>query len=100
MKSVFSFVFAFFFSTSVYSSTQVFKNFKAEYPNAKSLFKCATCHSQGTDLNAYGQDLHQFNLVFKDIEALDSDGDTFSNLDEITAGTLPGDENSAPGTQP
>jgi hypothetical protein len=68
---------------------------------------CLTCHAKmpptKTDLNPYGVDVQKAaagrtvdSAVLKKIEKLDSDKDTFSNLDEIKAGTLPGDPKSKP----
>ncbi|MDR7418740.1 MAG: hypothetical protein QN178_07490 [Armatimonadota bacterium] len=67
---------------------------------------CLACHTTmpgtKTNLNPYGVDLQKaakgtFNeAAFKAIEALDSDKDTFKNIDELKAGTLPGDAKSKP----
>ena len=48
------------------------------------------------NLNPYGTDFGAANHDFGAIEAKDSDGDGFSNLDEIKAGTFPGDTNENP----
>lgn len=79
------------------------KMFVAKYPDAKAkLGKCSTCHTAALpkkdahDLNAYGTDLQKAmsadkkSFDFAKVEALDSDGDGVSNLDEIKAGTNPG----------
>jgi hypothetical protein len=66
---------------------------------------CAACHIGKTrKLNPYGLDLQKAmkqentkvmtGSVLKKVEGLDSDKDGKSNLDEIHAGTLPGDEKS------
>jgi hypothetical protein len=67
---------------------------------------CLACHTAmpGTkaNLNPYAADLQKTakgtfsNAVFKAIEGLDSDKDTFKNGDELKAGTLPGDPKSKP----
>jgi hypothetical protein len=68
---------------------------------------CLVCHSKmpptKTELNAYGKDVQKAaagkavdEKAFRAVEKLDSDKDTFNNLDEIKAGTLPGDPNSKP----
>ncbi len=76
---------------------------------AVSLPSCAYCH-EGTDpdapaWNAYGDDLAQaldgaafdeLDVALSDVADLDSDGDGFTNEEEIVAGTLPGDPDSAP----
>ena len=78
---------------------------------------CSTCHSFGRRTNVYGSDVksglreaigdssmqlteahvvEQFVASLKDVEELDSDGDGFSNMDEIAARTLPGDPDDHP----
>lgn len=80
------------------------KDLNAKYPTAKA--KCGTCHvaampkKDAADVNAFGKDMMAKALVdpkaakktfdFAKIEALDSDGDGKSNLDELKAGTNPG----------
>jgi hypothetical protein len=84
------------------------KQFIAAYPEAKAkLGKCTTCHTAAMpkkdswDLNAYGKDLYDrgFDKAtkkydFKKVEGLDSDGDGVKNIDEIKAGTNPGEKAS------
>lgn len=66
---------------------------------------CALCHTSasGTDgLNCYGKLLENKKVkksTLKSIESKDADGDGFSNIDEIKAGTLPGDKKSKPSTK-
>ena len=83
--------------------------FNTRYGTANTAIdSCGLCHPGGTktgggsapDLNLYGQDF--FNngasnsTSFAAIEGLDSDHDGFTNIDEITARTFPGDANSKP----
>jgi hypothetical protein len=86
--------------------------FKALYGTPKDgtdlakAMPCQACHTamppSKTNLNAYGADLQKAakgtitEAALKAIEKLDSDKDTFSNLVEIKAGTLPGDPKSKP----
>ena len=66
------------------------------------LDSCSTCHTTSQDadhLNPYGTDLRKANHDFGAIEGLDSDGDTFKNVDEIQVGTFPGDPNDNPNTK-
>ena len=66
------------------------------------LDSCNTCHTTTQDaqhLNPYGTDFHNSNHDFGAIEPKDSDGDGFSNIDEIHAGTFPGDPNDNPKTK-
>jgi uncharacterized membrane protein len=75
--------------------------------------KCMICHTSpnGGERNPYGKDLEaQITAANADdltvpmivaIENKDSDGDGFSNIEEIKAGALPGDPTSHPaGSQP
>lgn len=68
---------------------------------------CLTCHAKmppsKTELNPYGKDVQKAaagkavdDKVLHSIDKLDSDKDSFSNVDEIKAGTLPGDPTSKP----
>ena len=68
---------------------------------------CLACHDKmpptKTGLNAYGKDVQKAaagkaldEKILRAIEKLDSDKDGASNIDEIKAGTLPGDPNSKP----
>jgi hypothetical protein len=86
-------------------------NAKPEYLDAfnqkystrgSKLDSCNTCHTTTQDaqhLNPYGTDFHNSNRDFGAIEPKDSDGDGFSNIDEIHAGTFPGDPNDNPKTK-
>ncbi len=96
-------------STALLATMDNLKAFDAKYPEAKAkLGKCTTCHTvplpkkDAAPLNAYGKDL-QKTINPKDpkkapdfakVEQLDSDGDGVKNIDEIKAGTNPGDKNS------
>ncbi len=65
---------------------------------------CLVCHAKmppGKDMNPYGADLARQGKMraaaaFTAIEKLDSDKDGFTNIQEIAAGTLPGDPASKP----
>jgi len=85
------------------------KAFNEKYPDSKAkLGKCSTCHvkplpkKDDHESNAYGKDLKSTidpkdaakKLDFAKIEQKDSDGDGVKNIDEIKAGTNPGDKNS------
>lgn len=60
-------------------------------------FKCGICHinpkgrGERTD---YGNDFRAARRDFSKIETIDSDGDGVNNLEEILAGTNPGDASS------
>lgn len=63
---------------------------------------CATCHinpSGGGTRNPYGMAYGASGRDFASVEALDSDGDGFTNLEEINALTFPGDPADYPQTE-
>ena len=65
------------------------------------LDSCAICHTGsngGGSLNSYGRAYSVSGRNYASIETLDSDGDGFSNLDEIDALTFPGNPNDYPET--
>ena len=89
--------------------TKDFETFyKVDDKNALKKESCAVCHVSKTSFkyNAFGQDVKKiwaelkvkkFNAdVAKKLDELDSDKDGAKNIDEIKAGTLPGDEKSKP----
>jgi hypothetical protein len=59
---------------------------------------CVVCHTQasGGPLNVYGQDYFMHGNNVSAIALLDSDGDSFTNDEELIKGTFPGDSNSYP----
>ena len=60
---------------------------------------CITCHVNPDGkggINSYGNHYKAYGHNFAAIEALDSDGDGFSNIDEINVDTFPGDAGSRP----
>ena len=87
------------------------KNFKQVYPGKNpSVYSCKTCHKSAVgkkgDMNAYGLALQKLKAPadakklteadFRVIEKEDADLDGATNLDEINAGTNPGDPASVP----
>lgn len=92
----------------VQANKNVFNNFTKLYnvSNVSKLNKCETCMVSKTPpgtWNTYGSDLKKNSLIksnpmqaMKNIELLDSDGDTFINIDEIHNSTLPGDASDYP----
>lgn len=70
-------------------------------------YNCNVCHTTnaGPTRNPYGTAFQNaagatVQLRLQAIEGLDSDGDTFTNLQELQAGSLPGDPSSTPGAPP
>lgn len=75
---------------------------------------CELCHTQTPEFNSFGLDISSrmlpgesrplnnseyemgLSVVLPAIEGLDSDGDGVANIDEILAGTFPGDATSVP----
>ncbi|MDB2447267.1 hypothetical protein N9W79_01440 [bacterium] len=70
---------------------------KSENFDKLNKFKCGICHinprGRGTR-TPYGEDFRANRRDLLKIEALDSDKDGISNLNELIAGTNPGDSNS------
>lgn len=82
---------------------------------ATSLPACQLCHTTAPVRNSFGESVSQMLLTevsrpltqeqysggledaLKGVEGIDSDVDGHSNLDEILAGSLPGDSSSSPG---
>jgi len=59
---------------------------------------CVVCHGSNAGyLNPYGAAYRNSNDDFASIETQDSDGDGFSNLEEINALTFPGNPGDYPG---
>src|ERR1043166_5960304 len=95
------------FATSLLATMDDQKAFGTKYPDAKAkLAKCSTCHEKAMPKkedhanNPYGADLEKTVadpkaakkvIDFAKVEAMDSDGDGVKNIDEIKAGTNPGD---------
>jgi len=98
MKSLLVFGLVSLLSSSAFAMPAYVAKFKKAYPAAKALAKCTTCHigSSYEDRNDFGKDFANNGHDFKAIEGFDSDVDGFTNLAEITAGTLPGNRDSHP----
>jgi hypothetical protein len=79
-------------------------DFTAKYGSvAGTSYSCNICHTTTPALNSYGTDFastaipsHTARVFDAGLETRDSDGDTFSNLVEIRAGTFPGNSGSKP----
>jgi hypothetical protein len=78
---------------------------EAKYPKMVNsrIDSCTLCHTSAPSLNAYGSAYksHGRNTAaLTAIEALDSDGDGFTNLQEINALTFPGSASDKPAAGP
>ena len=77
--------------------------YDAQYQTAGSkLDSCNLCHPGGNtgQLNPYAAAFAASVHNFGSIESADSDGDGFTNIEEIAAGTFPGDPNDFPNAPP
>ena len=79
--------------------------FNAKYNTSGTrLDTCKVCHTTGANLNQYGMDmLKQTGTTeqrLANIELFDSDEDGFSNIDEISNLTFPGDFTDTPAATP
>ncbi len=85
-------------SNSASAKDSILTSFTSNYPatSGSALDSCSTCHTSVPALNAYGSALRTAGLNFGAIEGLDSDGDGFTNLQEIRALTNPGVASSRP----
>ena len=78
--------------------------FEAAYPEAVGtrIDSCSLCHftnSEGKwDENAFADEFEEADKSFIAIQNLDTDGDGFTNLQEIQAGTFPGVASDNPNT--
>jgi len=76
-------------------------SFNSTYGTAGTpLDSCSTCHTSVPALNSYGIAENNVNDNFQAVENLDSDGDGFTNIQEIRALTFPGDSSSHPAAPP
>jgi hypothetical protein len=87
------------------STPEYMSQFNAKYgTRGAKLDSCLTCHTQQSggveNVNSYGTDFGAANHDFGAIEGKDSDGDGFSNLDEIKADTFPGNKDDNPNSKP
>ena len=92
----------------VYANSSIKQMFTSQYDNQGSeLDKCTTCMrsaSSSVSWNQYGAalrndpDFNRNNVAqaLENIEEADSDGDGFSNIDEIRNSTFPGDSDDFP----
>ncbi len=85
--------------THTLATPGILKMFIAKYPSTEGsqLASCRTCHMpvQNTFLNSYAFALKNNGLDFSATEFADSDGDTVSNIDEISDNQLPGSQAQA-----
>ncbi len=81
----------------VLSRPEYMRSFKEFSDDIK---KCTLCHVQSSGyggLNPFGADFAKVKSLTPELMQLDSDSDKFSNIEEMKAGTMPGDPGSYPG---
>ena len=85
-------------SDTASATNGVLDDFTAAYLSTAgtALDNCSTCHTSVPALNSYGAALKAGGMNFAAIEGLDSDGDGFSNLQEIRNLTNPGNAGDRP----
>ena len=95
-------VFAGFALRVAYAKPGFMNSFNTTYPTSLLINNCMVCHAGSPpdedNLNRYGNDFDNNHHNFGSIESRDSDRDGYSNIAEISAGTLPGDSTSYPGS--
>lgn len=59
---------------------------------------CKVCHERasGGPVNSFGRDYSRLASDLEVLSGLDSDDDSYTNGEELAAGSLPGDPNSTP----
>jgi hypothetical protein len=87
-------------TSTVIARKAYLNDFVATYPwtDDTKLDDCVLCHPGGDTkaLNPYAVDYWDSGQDFAAIESMDSDGDRYINIDEITALTFPGDASDYP----
>jgi hypothetical protein len=91
-------------ATQVMARPNYLSSFETTYPAAAGsrIDACNLCHNSpagGDARNSYGLSYASSGRNFAVIENTDSDGDGYTNLQEIQSLTFPGDANDHPTTQ-
>jgi len=102
--SAIALVFVLGFAVIASAKSSYLDGFTTKYGSvAGTSYNCNICHTTVPALNSYGTDFagttipsHTAHVFDAGLETRDSDGDTFTNLEEIIAGTFPGDPSSFP----
>ncbi len=85
---------------SAYATPSLQTAMISRYPGLRDtpLASCTTCHMPAKEdfLNDYGLALRDAKMNFDEIEDLDSDGDTITNIDEINDESFPGSHATSP----
>ncbi|WMW26238.1 PGF-CTERM sorting domain-containing protein [Methanolobus sediminis] len=81
------------------AESRFLSSFNQQYDTSGTVLdSCDVCHSgpNGGSLDSYGRAYSGSGRNFASIEDLDSDGDGFTNIEEIEALTFPGDSSDYP----
>jgi hypothetical protein len=89
---------------ALWATSSVQKTFATKYGlQGTALDACKTCHTSGSNFNKYGAAINRKRATgltvarsLTRVQRLDSDKDTFTNIQEIKAGTFPGNAKSKP----
>jgi hypothetical protein len=99
LRIILFFVLGFFIllQSSISIETKAIPEFARDVPQGLKN-NCNVCHEKasGGPINDFGRDYAAYNRNMDMIREIDSDGDGFTNGDELDAGTLPGFSNSFP----
>jgi hypothetical protein len=91
---------AMFLAPAVFAMPSLQTALVAKYPTIRGtqVDSCTTCHSPSVKdfLNQYGLDLRDAKMNFAEVEAIDSDGDGKTNIDEIREQKFPGSQATYP----
>ena len=88
------------FSSPADAKPDFMSGFNDHYPNSPWVNNCIICHPGTGGATDYRHDWTLSGRDFAAIENLDSDGDGIANIDEIEAGTNPGEAETGPGQTP
>ncbi len=89
------------FGGQAHAVSSYLTSFNSQYgTSGTALDTCNVCHTSPPSRNSYGAAFASNGHSFTAIANLDSDGDGFTNIAEITARTFPGDANSKPAVTP
>lgn len=85
------------FSSNSHAVSGYLNSFNTTYgTKGTAIDSCNLCHTVKPALNNFGNAYLTSGYNFRTIENQDSDGDGFTNIEEINARTFPGDPNSKP----
>ena len=101
MKRLFNALFVMTFLVSSYAVAHADSGYMTSFNNrygtaGTAIATCSVCHTTAPVCNSYGNAFKNNAHNYATIEPMDSDGDGFTNIVEITARTFPGNAASKP----